>query len=197
LGITEEGEIKLLDPALDLANNGGQDNIGRFNKLREISPETKTMVAIGGWNEGSIKYSKVVSNQTIRENFVINIVTFIKKYRFNGFDIDWEYPNQRNGVQTDKQNFVLLLQNLREKFDQENLILSIAVAAFKKSASLSYIISKISKYPHFINLMTYDVHGSWDNNTGMNAPLYPGSWESNADKDLNIVSMCLRLKLLI
>jgi chitinase len=31
------------------------------------------------------------------------------------------------------------------------------------------------RYLDFINIMTYDMHGSWDSVTGHSAPLYPGT----------------------
>jgi GH18 family chitinase len=33
----------------------------RFNELKQISPSTKTLVAIGGWNAGSSTFSQVSS----------------------------------------------------------------------------------------------------------------------------------------
>ncbi|XP_058795563.1 chitotriosidase-1-like isoform X2 [Phymastichus coffea] len=187
VGITEDGDVKVLDAGQDLPDNYGKDGFSRFNKLREISPQTKTMIAIGGWNEESVRYSQVVGNPTIRKRFVENMVMFVKKYGFDGLDIDWEYPNQRGGVLADKDNYVALLRELREKFDQEDLILSAAVAAAEVSASQSYIISEMSKYLHFINLMTYDMHGIWEKKTGINAPLYAGSWEkTDAERCLNV-----------
>lgn len=33
----------------------------------------------------------------------------------------------------------------------------------------------------FINLMTYDLHGSWDGKTGQNAPLHLGRADTNAE----------------
>lgn len=35
------------------------DGFRRFNDLKGINPSLKTMIAIGGWNEGSEKYSRV------------------------------------------------------------------------------------------------------------------------------------------
>lgn len=42
----------------------------------------------------------------------------------------------------------------------------------------------------FINIMTYDLHGSWDSTTGENAPLYAGLTDRTADSlTLNVVSI--------
>lgn len=31
----------------------------------------------------------------------------------------------------------------------------------------------------FVNLMTYDIHGSWESETGYSAPLYAGPYETD------------------
>lgn len=48
----------------------------------------------------------------------------------------------------------------------------------------------------FINLMSYDLHGSWDANTGFNSPLFPRSTEVWAQRYLNIVSIYFRLNVI-
>jgi len=113
----------------------------------------------------------------------------VKKYNFDGFDLDWEYPNQRGGKPEDVQNYISLLKELRTEFDKHDLILSAAVAAAETSASLSYDIPAMSKYLHFINIMAYDLHGAWEKVTGHNAPLYPRKDESGNDLKLNVVSI--------
>lgn len=35
------------------------DNFGEFNALKQKNPKLKTILAVGGWNEGSAKYSVV------------------------------------------------------------------------------------------------------------------------------------------
>lgn len=178
-----------MDSWQDLPDNWGKDGFGRFNKLRELSPETKTLIAIGGWNEGSAKYSAVVSNPTIRARFVKNVVEFVRKHNFDGFDVDWEYPNQREGKSEDVQNYISLLRELRTEFDKYGLILSAAVSAAEPSASQSFDIPAMSKYLHFINVMAYDLHGAWEKVTGLNAPLYKRKGESENDLKLNVVSV--------
>ncbi|KAL6255476.1 hypothetical protein P5V15_013812 [Pogonomyrmex californicus] len=186
IGINTEGDVRVLDAWQDLPDNWGKDGFNRFNKLREQSPETKTLIAIGGWNEGSAKYSSVVSKPAIRAKFVKNVIDFMKRYKFDGFDVDWEYPNQRGGKLEDVQNYISLLKELRSEFDKHGFILSAAVAAAETSASLSYDIPAMSKYLHFINVMAYDLHGAWEKVTGHNAPLYPRKGESGNDLKLNV-----------
>jgi chitinase len=50
----------------------------------------------------------VVNDATRRAAFVKNIVAFVKQYEFDGFDLDWEYPAQREGAASDKVCSLLL-----------------------------------------------------------------------------------------
>lgn len=180
-----------MDSWLDLPT--GRDGFGKFTSLRQLNPETKALIAIGGWNEGSQTFSEVAANRDKRARFVQNVITFLKEYNFDGFDVDWEYPNQRGGKPADKENFVILMKELREELDKHGYILSVAVGAAEISASQSYLISEMSQYPHFINLMTYDFHGSWENFAAINAPLYASSKESGNEAKLNVVKSHSRL----
>ena len=189
VGITPEGEIRVLDPWADLPDQGGKDGFNRFNQLRGISPTMRTLIAIGGWNEGSANYSNIAGDPAKRERFAENAVKFVRKYGFDGFDFDWEYPNQRGGVPADKENYILLLKELRKQFDKVGLLLTAAVSAAEFSASKSYIVSEVVELLDFVNLMAYDFHGVWDEKTGINAPLYRGSWEQGEDAHLNVVSV--------
>ncbi|XP_046747525.1 acidic mammalian chitinase-like [Diprion similis] len=185
--ISDGGEILIEDEYRDLSTNGGLGGYDEFNALRNQNPELKTLFSIGGWTAGSLNFSEVVSSSTLRSNFVENAREFALKYDFNGIDIDWEYPAQRGGAETDYENFVLLLEELRAAFDEEGLLLSVAVGASQSNVDLSYNASGISNAVDFITLMEYDFHGSWDNLTGHNTPLYAGSWETTAtEQTLNI-----------
>lgn len=143
---------------------------------------------MGGWNEGSYKYSQVAGNPTIRAKFVNNMVAFLKMYNFNGLDLDWSYPNQRGGVVADRENYILLLKELRQEFDKNGYNLSVTVSAPEYSASQSYIIPEVSKYVDFISLMTYDLHGTWENAALLHSGLYPSGKDTNIRLDSNVVS---------
>ncbi|CAH2239669.1 jg12445 [Pararge aegeria aegeria] len=190
LGINTKGTVISLDPYLDYPDNWGKDNLRKFSTLKQQNPDVKTLMAVGGWNEGSAKYSLMAGNPTLRKNFVKTALEMVQKYNFDGLDIDWEYPNRYDSVYgpADVDNFSQLLKELREEFDKNGLLLTAAVSSIKKVASQSYDIPVISQYLDFINVMAYDMYVATDPETGHNAPLHKSEDDDDIPiEDLNTV----------
>ncbi|CAH2098228.1 unnamed protein product [Euphydryas editha] len=185
LGINRTGTVVSLDPYLDYPENWGRDNLRKFNALKKQNPTIKTILAVGGWNEGSAKYSVMAATPKLRKNFITSAIEMIKKFGFDGLDIDWEYPNRGDTVygHDDINNFTQLLKELREAFDKHGLLLCAAVSSVKSMASLSYDIPAISRYLDLINVMAYDMNGASDLVTGHNSPLHRGEGDENVPKD--------------
>lgn len=139
--------------------------------LKRSHPHLKVSLAIGGWNEGSKNYSTLVANPQQRGHFVKQVTGFVRKYNFDGLDLDWEYPTQRGGSPQDRENFVALTKELREEFDNYGLLLTSAIGASKNVIDQAYDVRQISRYLDFLHIMCYDYHGSWDQKVGYNAPL--------------------------
>jgi len=168
-----------------------ETNIAKLNALKKINPQLKTLIAVGGWS-WSARFSDAALTESSRTAFADSCVAFVVKYGFDGVDIDWEYPVS-GGLSTnvrraeDKYNFTLLMQKLREKLDAQGAIDGKDyLLTFAGAAGSWYLnnveLSKLKLYVDYANIMTYDIHGTWDTYTDFNAPLYPNKDTSPQDK---------------
>ncbi|GIY21316.1 probable chitinase 2 [Caerostris darwini] len=182
----QNNQIESSDPWLDLPS--GLNGYGKFNALKQRNPALMTLLSIGGWNEGSQKYSQMASSSSSRSTFVQSVVQYLRKYGFDGLDMDWEYPTMRGGRPEDKRNFVLLLQDLKAALQPQGMLLTAAVGGGKSIVDAAYDVPGISRALDLIHVMTYDYHLSTEGQTGYNAPLYPAAGSTTGDKQLTVVS---------
>jgi chitinase len=185
--INDEGEIDHFDAYAatdkffpgDSWDENLRGNLKQLIKLKNRFPHLRTMVSVGGWTLSG-PFSNMAMTEAGRNKFADSCVAYIRAYQFDGVDIDWEYPvggGLFGGHPADKQNFTLLLQALRAKLnaasiqDGKTYLLTIAAPAGPdKIANIEPL--NISQHLDFINVMTYDFHGTWENTTDHHAPLY-------------------------
>jgi len=111
----------------------------KFVALKSKNPQLKTMIAIGGWDDSlDGKYSILVSDSKNIAAFVQSVMGFLWQYKFDGLDLDWEYPT----TPEDKIGFANLITALREAFQPMGYLLSAAVVcnAGKTDAGIVYNI---------------------------------------------------------
>lgn len=197
--ISSDGKIALGDSWADVekpfpgdtADQPYKGNFYQLTKLKQQYPHLKTLISVGGWT-WSERFSDVALTEQSRTIFSESALQFLLKYGFDGVDLDWEYPvggGEADNINRpeDKQNFTLLLKKIRETLDAQSAkdgktyLLTIAAGAGSSYAANTEL-NLIHQYVDYIQLMTYDIHGSWDSITGMNAPLYRDpesgfSWE--------------------
>ncbi|MBU6953095.1 chitinase C-terminal domain-containing protein [Hahella sp. HN01] len=129
-------------------------------------------------------------NQQGINTFADSVVAFLRSYGFDGVDIDYEYPTSMNDAGNPDDfsianarraglmaSYVELMKTLREKLDAasaedgKHYMLTIA------SPSSGYLlrgmeVMQITPYLDYVNIMSYDLHGAWNQFVGPNAALY-------------------------
>ncbi|XP_061191555.1 chitotriosidase-1-like, partial [Saccostrea echinata] len=169
---------------------------GQYEKimnLRSVNPDLKILLAIGGWTHGTAPFTAVVDDPNDMAAFANNALAYLKTYGFDGLDLDWEYPGGNGSPPEDKQRFTSFVQKLRQVFDADGvannrapLLLTAAVAAGKSTIDKAYEIDLISKELDFINLMSYDLHGSWEATTGHHSALFGRAGEVGTAAYMNV-----------
>lgn len=149
--------------------------------------DLKIMISIGGWNASGPKpglngYSAfhdiLVNTNGKMVIFIDSCVDFVKLHNLDGVDLDIECPGapqnsllHEDDVKAEKEGFTLLIQKLGAAMHAEGKLISFA-AMVGGVIDKVYEWKKLSEAADFINLMTYDFHGSpFDDVTGANTPL--------------------------
>ncbi|MGE5250134.1 MAG: glycosyl hydrolase family 18 protein [Bacteroidota bacterium] len=196
--VSPNGECILGDPAADVERvysaaesvdgQGDPESApfhGNFNQLLELKskyPHLKVLISIGGWS-WSGNFSAAAGDAAARQRFAASCIDlYLSQFKnvFDGLDIDWEYPvggGLSSGRAEDKGNFTLLLAELRRQLNELGAVqgraylLTIAVPA-GPGVIRNFELEKAASSVDWMNLMGYDLHGTWEPTTNFNAPLF-------------------------
>uniref|UniRef100_M3XYX0 chitinase n=1 Tax=Mustela putorius furo TaxID=9669 RepID=M3XYX0_MUSPF len=164
-----------------------------FNGLKNKNSQLKILLAIGGWKFGTVPFTAMVSTLENHQTFIASVIKFLHQYEFDGLDFEWEYTGSYGSPPQDKHLFTVLLQEMREAFEQETekinkprLMITAMVVAGISNIQSSYEIPQLAQYLDNIHVMTYDLHGSWEGYPRKNIPLYKYPTEMGSNADLNV-----------
>ncbi|KAK4143425.1 glycoside hydrolase superfamily [Dichotomopilus funicola] len=142
----------------------------RVSALKSKDPDLKVWIAVGGWamnDPGPYRttFSDLAASTSAQDAFFESLITFMRRHNFDGVDLDWEYPvaEDRGGVQADFDNYATLVRRLRERLNQSGRDYGLTITL---PASYWYLrgfnLQDIEPHLDWFNIMTYDIHGTWD-----------------------------------
>jgi len=165
----------------------GHGMYDRFHAhVRAQNPSIKTLIAVGGWNFNFFDatkgiFSEMASSAEGRAAFISSAIAYCRRHTFDGFSLDWEYPGvvAQGGQWFDKENYAVLMGEFRDAIEAEAvatgrqpLLLSAAVAAGEWVVNTAYDVPRVAAAVDWLDLMTYDLHGSWETRTGAHTALF-------------------------
>lgn len=184
------GAAESVDNVGDTWNQPLRGNWNQLRKLKTRHPGLKVLISLGGWT-----WSRGFSSAARPENRVAFVASCVDAYIrgnlpvtdgaggagaasgvFDGIDIDWEYPAACGlscGQPEDSANFNALMAEFRRQLDaiRPGLLLTVAVGAgidkIRVTDPGAYHASL-----DYINVMTYDFHGSWEPRTHFHSALF-------------------------
>ncbi|KAJ2964637.1 hypothetical protein NQZ79_g522 [Umbelopsis isabellina] len=148
-------------------------------------------LAIGGWT-GSLYWSSLIASDSSRSKWADLLVDTVDEYNLDGLNLDWEYPNDPNGVACNQKNkddtanylkFVTLLRSkLKSKFKAHKLITAaVATAPFNDDTqNPSKRLPGWADVMDYFYIMAYDIAGNWNPDTSSNAPLFSGKYDGSS-----------------
>ncbi|XP_060080741.1 chitinase-3-like protein 1 [Ylistrum balloti] len=154
-----------------------QGTLQMLRDMRNINPDLKILLSVGGYAQGTEEFIKTVSSEENIAEFAFNAMLHLNMHHFDGLDLDWEFPGDQ-GI-SHKDHFTALVKSLMKAFEVESdaynverLLLSASVSAYAPVVDRSYDVAEISKYLDMINLMAYDMQQNTHNVARFNSPLY-------------------------
>lgn len=166
---------------------------GNWNQLKQLKakyPGLKVLISLGGWT-----WSRGFASAARPENRQAFVASCIDAYIrgnlpvtdgaggvgaaagvFDGIDLDWEYPAACGltcGTPEESANFTALLAEFRSQLNavRPGLLLTIAAGAGVDKVRVTNPAA-YHQYLDYINVMTYDFHGTWDAKTNHHSALF-------------------------
>lgn len=189
---TQEDLTRLthINLAFGLVKNGLLDmsqltHIDLVERFRRWNPAIRIVLSVGGWGAGG--FSEMAMTEAGRRAFARSCREAVDRLALDGIDVDWEYPcSDQAGIGADprdRENFTLLLQELREQLGGKSL--SIAAGAgeyFIRDTEME----KVAQIVDYVQIMTYDMRGGFTHQAGHHAALCAGRGD---DSGLNTKAM--------
>ncbi|KAG6979258.1 Chitotriosidase-1 [Fusarium oxysporum f. sp. conglutinans] len=167
-------------------------NVGN---LKAKNPDLKVIIALGGWtfSDPGTKWQNIfpslTSSRANRAIFIKNLLGFLSQYGYDGVDFDWEYPGakDRGGSGQDAVNYVSLVKELRSAIESSGQDYIITFTAPTSYWYLRHFDPKgMEPYVDWINLMSYDLHGTWDSDNPIGSQVLAHSNLTEIDLALDL-----------
>jgi chitinase len=144
-------------------------------------PKVQLILSVGGW-DGSSNFTKM-SDDKFRKKFIESIRDELSAHAYwGGVDINWMYPSSATssdftnggGDKETMRHILIDLRNMENALYENDGIsrkLYLGVGA-TEDASNGVGLGDVAPFVDAVHLITYDLHGPWEKQTGHGAQLF-------------------------
>ncbi len=135
----------------------------------------RVLLSLGGWGWDK-QFAAIVSKPESEDRYVAAVLKMVDAFDYDGIDLDWEYPDTKEEI----PGFERLVRRLRVGIDEigtrkdRRMELTMAVSA--NPGTIRWLRPEfVVEVFDWLNVMTYDMAGTWADYAGHNAPLFASS----------------------
>jgi len=167
--------INLKTHKLEGRQKNNAEMLKRLNALKMKNPSLQVFISVGGWkHEKEPRFSRMARYRYTQSIFISSVLDYLKKHNLDGVNLDWEYPGSRGSPLADKRRFTGLVRRMMRAFQkdaidnnkEQRFKLTLAVSASRKKIEKAYEIKELSPHVDWVDVMTYNLRGTWRRNTG-------------------------------
>ncbi|KAK3926916.1 Chitinase-3-like protein 1 [Frankliniella fusca] len=198
-----------LEEAYPMSDDDNKVSVGGVvHELQRRNSSTAVGLTIGGWAEGSERFSVVSADPQKRKVFVNSVVKAVKRWNLKGVELAWVAPGTRGGQKTDGANYVqlvavskrrgglrpsrrvgrapitALLHPVTQDVSRALVPLGVYVGVALPVTNgddffAAFHLADLAEHVDWFLLQGYDLHGHWDPFTDVNSPLYSAAPNDN------------------
>jgi chitinase len=167
-------------------------NFAALQQLKQLHPNLKVLISLAG----APGFSAAAATEAGRQAFVASCIDLFINGNvapgisaagvFDGIDVDWEFP-----AASDTANVTLLMREFRQQLNalgranHRHYLLTMFGPAGQQNFS-NIELANVGRTLDFYNVQGYDFHGTWENSTNHDAPLYDSPQDPVASENFNI-----------
>ncbi|XP_075551757.1 chitotriosidase-1-like [Dermacentor variabilis] len=181
-GVTADGSIYSKDPTFDETYQGFR----QASELKGVYPHLKVLLSLGGGPDerDTFQFSSMAGQLNRTRAFADKAFWWLVNRGFDGLHLDWRQPGGHCGSRDDKQNFLVLVETLRERFGLRYII-TVGVPYQEDYRHRGYHLPGIADQADFLLATTHGFHDASEKYAQCPSPYTAPSANSTAGRSKN------------
>lgn len=181
-GVTADGSIYSKDPTFDETYQGFR----QASELKGVYPHLKVLLSLGGGPDerDTFQFSSMAGHLNRTRAFADKAFWWLVNRGFDGLHLDWRQPGGHCGSRADKQNFLVLVETLRERFGLRYII-TVGVPYQEDYRHRGYHLPGIADQADFLLATTHGFHDASEKYAQCPSPYTAPSANSTARHSKN------------